>query len=508
MILLLPWLPFLAAFAILFVPKEKEGVLKLLAIGSSAACFAITLFLFFTFDRTAAGYQFMHKFEWLPALGISYQVGLDGINLTLCLLHALVSLAGAFVACWPESYDSGTLGGTGHSPLRRPKERLKEYLFFYSILVGAIYGVFTSLDLFFLYLYYETTLIPLFPMIGVWGSKNKSYGAMKLTIFITAGAVLALFGILLLYRQLGTPTFDLIQIQQILRARPFDFEFQKTVAAFLLIGFGVIASLWPLHSWSPIGYAAAPTSVSMLHAGVLKKMGPYLILRLAIALLPAGTAAWAKPLAVLAGIGIVYAGYAALQQKDLKFMIGFSSVSHMGYVLLGIAALTHTSLSGAVLLIFSHGVMAAATFAVIGFLYEQTHTRGVSDFGGLGKKAPFIAVCFALVSFASLGLPGFSNFVSELLVFIGSWQKFPVITGFAVFGILVTALYLLRAVQKVCYGPENPTLQNFKDMSGFFQKFPLLLLLGALLIFGFWPQGLLNIIRPAVTALLATGLGQ
>ncbi len=488
MITLLPLLPFLAAFAILFVPKEKEDILRILAIGSSTLCFAITLFLFFTFDRSAMGYQFVQKFEWLPALGISYQVGLDGINLTLCLLHALVSLAGAFVASWS-------------------KERLKEYLFYYSILVGAIYGVFTALDLFFLYLFYETTLIPLFPMIGVWGSKNKAYGAMKLTIFITTGAVLALFGILLLYHQMGSHTFDLIQIREILRSRPLDFEFQKTVAAFLLIGFGVIASLWPLHSWSPIGYAAAPTSVSMLHAGVLKKMGPYLILRLAIALLPEGTAAWAKPLAILAGIGIIYAGYAAIKQKDLKFMIGFSSVSHMGYVLLGIAALTHTSLSGAVLLIFSHGVMAAATFAVIGFLYEQTHIRGVSDFGGLGKKAPFIAICFAMTSFASLGLPGFSNFISELLVFIGSWQKFPVIVGFAVFGILITALYLLRAVQKVCYGPENPSLKNLKDVSGFFEKFPFILLLGALLIFGFWPQGLLNIIRPAVTALLVTGVG-
>lgn len=483
MILLLPWLPFLAAFAVLFVPKEKENVLRFLAIGSSSVCFAITLFLFFAFDRSAAGYQFVHSFKWLPALGIRYQVGLDGINMTLCLLHALVSLAGAFVACWP-------------------KDRLKEYLFFYLVLVGAIYGVFTALDLFFLYLFYETTLIPLFPMIGIWGSKNKEYGAMKLTLFITTGAVLALFGILLLYQEFGAATFDLIQIQQTVRSTPFGFEFQKNVAAFLLIGFGVIASLWPLHSWSPIGYAAAPTAVSMLHAGVLKKMGPYLILRLAIGLLPAGTAAWSKPLAVLAGIGILYAGYAAIKQKDLKFMIGFSSVSHMGYVLLGIAALTHTSLSGAVLLIFSHGVMAAATFAVIGFLYEQTHMRGVSDFGGLGKKAPFIAICFAAASFASLGLPGFSNFVSELLVFIGAWEKFPVIVGFAVFGIVVTALYLLRAVQKVCYGPENPNLQHLKDAAGFSQKFPFILLLGALLIFGFWPQGLLNMIRPAVAALL------
>ncbi len=484
MILALPWIPFLGALLILLTPKEKEGLMRTITLACSSICFVITIALLLQFNPTG-GYQFVHKFNWLPQLGISYQVGLDGINMTLCLLHALVSLAGAFMAC-------------------NIKERVKEYLFFYLVLVGAIYGVFTALDIFFLYLFYETTLIPLYPMIGIWGSKNKEYGSMKLTIFITTGAVLTLIGIMLLYRAAGLTSFDFIEIQTFLRANPLDAVFQKTAAGLFLVGFGVIASLWPLHSWSPIGYAAAPTAVSMLHAGVLKKMGPYLILRLAVGLLPLGTLAWGNALSILAGIGILYAGYAAIRQSDLKFIVGFSSVSHMGYVLLGIAAMTQTSLSGAVLLMFSHGVMAAATFALIGFAYEQTHNRDVKDYGGLGRTAPFWSICFIMASMASLGLPGFSNFASELLVFVGSWAKYPVIVGFAVFGVLITSIYLLRMVQSVCYGTPSATLaaHPMKDAVSLREKFPFALLLGALLLFGFWPQGLLRLIQPAVGALL------
>lgn len=484
MILTLPFIPLLGALAVLAVPAANEKLLRRITLTCCALSSLITLFLFSQFDASLAGYQFVHSFPWLPRLGISYQVGVDGISMTLCLLHALVSFSGAVISCWP-------------------KERLKEYLFFFLILTGAIYGVFTSLDLFFLYLFYETTLIPLYPMIGIWGSKNKEYGAMKLTIFITSGAILALFGLLVFYSLTGASTFDLIRLREVLQVHPLGDGFQRWLAPFLLIGFGVIASLWPLHSWSPVGYATAPTSVSMLHAGVLKKMGPYLIIRVAVTFLPNGVREWAGWLAVLAACGILYGGYAAIKQKDLKYMIGFSSVSHMGYVLLGIAAMNTTALSGAVLLMFSHGVMAACTFALIGFLYEQTHVRGVDDFGGLGKKVPFFSLCFIMASMASLGLPGFSNFVSELLVFIGSWEQYPLIVALAVFGVLVTAIYLLRGVQKVCYGPLNPQWSQLKDVALWQDKLVFILLLGSLLAFGLWPQGLLRIIQPAVGGLLS-----
>ena len=344
MILALPWIPFAGALMILGVPAHRETLLRAIALISTGLSFAITIALFMTFQAGKPGYQFYHSIEWLPSFGIQYQVGLDGINMTLCLLHALVSLAGVFMAI-------------------KPKDRLKDYLFFYLLLIAPIYGVFTSLNIFFLYVFYEMTLIPLYPMIGMWGSKNKEYGAMKLTIYITAGAVLSLFGIMLLYREMGSATFDFVRVQGILRQTPLAPDFQKVVAGLFLLGFGVIASLWPLHSWSPIGYAAAPTSVSMLHAGVLKKMGPYLMIRFAIALMPEGVKAWSGILAALAGIGVLYAGFAAIRQKDLKFMVGFSSVSHMGYILLGLAAMTQTSIAGAVMLMFSHGIMAACFFA-------------------------------------------------------------------------------------------------------------------------------------------------
>ncbi len=479
MILLLPWIPLAAAFLLLFVPRGRESLLKPLAIAACAIPSLLTLYYLFIFDASNGGYQFVHRFDWLPSMGIQYQVGLDGINLTLCLLHALVSLAGVFVAV-------------------RVHDRPKSYLFFYLLLTGSIYGVFTCLDLFFLYLFYEMTLIPLFPMIGIWGSRNREYGAMQLTLYITGGAMLALFGLMALYQKLGLNSFDLILIREHLKTHMLSRSFQELLTPFLLIGFGVIASLWPFHSWSPIGYAAAPTAVSMLHAGVLKKMGPYLILRVVVDFLPAGMAEWRGWLAVLAVIGILYGGFAAIWQKDLKFMVGFSSVSHMGYVLLGIAAYNVVGISGVVFLIFAHGVMAACSFALIGFLYEQTHARGLDDYGGLARKTPFISVCIIMTSLASLGLPGFANFASEIIIFIGAWKDFPLLVALAVFGVLVTAIYLMRSVQKVCYGPVNTRWPDLQDARGFTQKFPFILLLGALLIFGFWPAGLLRIIEPAV----------
>ncbi len=486
MILLLPWIPVIGALIILCMPPATQRMIRSIVLVSCSLNFLITIWYLVNFQIGEPGYQFVQRIEWLPSLGISYQAGFDGINIVLCLLHALVSLAGAFVSC-------------------NVTTRSKEYLFFYLLLVGGIYGVFTCLDLFFLYVFYEMTLIPLYPMIAVWGSKNKEYGAMKLTIFITTGAMLAFFGILLFYKELGIQSFDLIKIRETLRETPLANDFQHLLAPFLLVGFGVIASLWPVHSWSPIGYAAAPTSVSMLHAGVLKKMGPYLMIRMAVSFMPFGVFVWAPWLAILSVIGILYAGFAAIWQKDLKFMIGFSSVSHMGYILLGIASMNSVALSGVVLLMFSHGVMAACMFALIGFLYEQTHVRGVEDFGGLAKKTPFIAVCFVMVSMASLGLPGFANFASEILIFIGSWPRYPWLVALSVFGVLVTAIYLLRTVQKVCYGPFNLKRHTLKDAEGFFGKFPYVLLLGALLLFGCWPQGLLRIIEPTATAIMAPG---
>lgn len=478
MILALPLIPLMAALLMLFIPSDNEKAQRNLVVLATGLCLALTLIFFCKYDTSLGDFQFVQSYEWIMSLGIKYQAGFDGINLVLCLLHALVSFAAAFVSCWP-------------------KERQKEYLFYFLILTSAMYGVFTCLDIFFLYVFYEMTLIPLYPMIGIWGAENRKKNALVFTIYLTAGAVIALFGILLLYREAGFQSFDLIELQQMLKSTPLKESSQHFLAPLLLIGLGTLTSLWPLHSWSPAGYSVAPTSVNMLHAGV--KPGPYLMLRLVVGLLPTGLLMWASPLALLAVIGILYAGYTAMKQTDMKLMTAFSGISHMGYIFLGIAAMTGVSISGAVLLIFAHGLSTAAAFAILGFLYEQTGKSGVNDFGGLGKTAPFIAIAFIMAAMASLGLPGFANFPAELLVFIGAWEKFPAGVAIGVFGILITALYLLRAIQNVCYGPATSQL---KDARGFLQKFPIIFLLGALLLFGFWPNSVLRLIQPSVQGLL------
>lgn len=482
-LLWLPLFPLTAAFLLALVPEEKVDLCRQVTLTAVTLSFVSAVFLFLRFPIGSGNYHFLFRMNWLPQLGIQYQVGVDGIGITMVLLHALVSTSGAFISFWI-------------------RDRVKEYSIFYLILVASIYGVFTSLDLFFLYLFYEMSVIPMYPLIGIWGSQNKEYATMKLTVYITTGAVLALAGILSFYGTTGLETFDLIALREALNVQGAGPEAQQWITPFLLFGFGVIASLWPLHSWSPIGYAAAPSAVSMLHAGVLKKMGPYLMIRLVLVFLPEGARLWLPLIVVLATVNILYAAFAAIEQKDLKFLIGFSSVSHMGYVLLGIACLNQTALTGAVLLMFSHGVMAASAFALIGYVYEKTHTRMIPDLGGLGRKLPFISVCFLMTAMASAGVPGFSNFVSELLIFLGAWKDYRWPAILAVFGVLFTSVYLLRAVRRVFFGPLTRTWDGVTDPGTLAGRLPFVLLLGSLLLFGFWPQGLLRVIEPSVALLL------
>ncbi|MBI3318972.1 MAG: NADH-quinone oxidoreductase subunit M, partial [Candidatus Omnitrophica bacterium] len=277
-------------------------------------------------------------------------------------------------------------------------------------------------------------VIPMYPLIGMWGSDvkekgvvrfTKEYAAMKLTIYLTAGAVIALIGLLWLYTGTGLKTFDIVALEQHLRTAPLASHLQREIFPLLAIGFGVIAPMWPFHSWSPIGHAAAPSAVSMLHAGVLMKLGSYAIIRLAINLLPDGAATWLPWIASLCIMNILYGGFVAMAQKDLKLIIGYSSSSHMGYVLLGLAVLTPLGLDGAVFLMFAHGIMTALAFALVGHVYDETHTRYLPELGGLAAQLPFVASCGVIAAMASSGLPGFANFVAELLVIVGSWDRGP-----------------------------------------------------------------------------------
>jgi len=323
---------------------------------------------------------------------------------------------------------------------------------------------------------------------------SKEYAAMKLTIYLTVGAVIALVGLLWLYTAAGAGSFDIVALERHLHSAPLDPPLQRMIFPLLAIGFGVIAPLWPLHSWSPIGHAAAPSAVSMLHAGVLMKLGSYAIIRLAIGLLPAGAAAWLPWVAALCLMNILYGGLVAMAQKDLKLIIGYSSSSHMGYVLLGIAVLTPLGLNGAVLLMFAHGLMTALAFALVGHVYDETHTRYLPDLGGLAKSLPFIAAAGVAAAMASSGLPGFANFVAELLIVLGAWDRYRLQAILAILGVVITSVYMLRMVRGIFFGPVNEALPHVEDARTPFARFPYLVLIGTLLVVGCWPKPLVRLI--------------
>lgn len=490
MVSLLVLIPLFASVIVLLIPRGGEAHVRRVATLSCLATLFLSLYIIVAYDVSRGGIQREIILSWSPTMGIQYHTGADGLGVVMILLHSLISLSGVMV-----SYSI--------------KDRVKEYYFFFLLLIASIYGVFTSFDLFFLYFFYEMAVIPMYPLIGMWGSKNKEYATMKLTLYITAGAVIALIGILALYHAVGFKTFDLVELRNYFTAHPLPGSFQIWVSGLVIFGFGVIASLWPTHSWSPIGYAAAPSAVSMIHAGVLKKMGPFLMIRIALSIMPEGVRFWLPIVSVLCMANILYAGYCAMAQKDLKFIIGFSSVSHMGYVLLGLACLNEAGLAGAVLLMFSHGVMAALAFALVGFVYEQTHTRDVEELGGgLARKLPFIATCFALTAMASLGLPGFSNFVAEILILFGSWKAYPVQAVVAVVGLVVTSVYLLRAVRNVFFGTARVSWESLKDARSFMDRSPYVLLLSALVVFGFFPQFLVDRIDAGIRTVVETNIAR
>ncbi len=474
--------PAIGGLLLLFVPKDQKEWLKRIALLSVTISLALACFVFLKYDVTRAGYQFVDKIDWVPSMGISYHVGVDGINALLLFMTAVLAFTGVIVSC-------------------SVKDKLKEYLVFYLFLITGCFGVLSALNIFFIYFFYETAVVPVFPLIGVWGSGNKAYATMKLTLYLTLGAVLALVALLSLYFVTGLNTFDLPAIEQFVTAHPLPIDFQTWAFPLIMVGFGVILTLWPLHTWSPMGYAAAPTSVSMLHAGVLKKLGAYAIIRLGIGLMPDGARIWMPVVAWLCVMNIVYCGLVAYTQKDLKYILGYSSCSHMGYILLGLACLTPIALNGVVFFMFAHGIMAALGFALVGLIYEQTHTRNIEDWGGLGKKIPFAATLFVMMSMASSGLPGFANFIGEVMILLGAWDKYRIPAICAVAGLVITAGYMLKTVRATMQGPLNPKCADVQDAKGW-AKLPYLILIVLLILAGFLPSLLLPKIEAGTKPIL------
>jgi NADH-quinone oxidoreductase subunit M len=493
------YISFLGVLALTLLPKENPSAARKVAMLTAGAGFLVALAGFVKFE--AGEIVSVTDLDWIPSLGIRYHLAADGISLTLVLLTGLAAMAGILFS-W------------------NIEHRAKEFFAFYLALIGGVYGVFLSFDVFLLFVFYELAIIPKYFLIAIWGSTRKEYGAMKLALYSFVGSAMVLIGIIAAYVVAGSKTTSLVELAKY----PFPDTFQYWAFPVVFVGFAILAGLWPFHTWAPTGHVAAPTAASMLLAGVVMKLGAYGCLRVAMTLFPLGLRAWHNEVASLAVIGIVYGAMVALVQKDFKFVIGYSSVSHMGFVLLGLMTLNDIGLSGAVLQMFSHGIIAGLLFAVVGrMVYDRTHTRQLDELQAmsLSRVIPFAAVTFVVASVASMGLPGFSGFAAELQVLIGAWRSFPTFAVLAGLGILVGVAYTLRALQKAFFteeaapserrppgrrepSPAPSELENAHPLPPISipERFGAVLLIGTSLIIGLYPRLLLDVITPSFNSSL------
>lgn len=451
------------------------------SLGAAVVNLALSLVLFFGYDRAAGGWQFLSEWKILPKLGINMTLGADGLTLVMILLAALVTVSALWVAPKVEKYN-----GLYHVSL----------LF---ISAGVI-GAFASLDVLFLYSFHELALIPTFLMIGIWGTGDRQAAAWKATIYLGLGSFVLLIGLIALYISIpsGHRTLDLRELDRL--ATSGVLHPSALVYLLLLVGFGSLVSLFPFHSWAPGAYACAPAPAAMLHAGVLKKFGLYGLIRIALPLFPEAMHELNGPLLLLVIGNILYIGYVTVSQKRLDWTIGYSSVMHMGYIFLGLASLNLIGVSGAALLMFAHGLSVAAAFALCGEIRRRTGTLEYSELGGIARTAPVLGLLFGFAAMASLGLPGFANFAGEVLVFFGATAAgpamiLPVVVG--VWGVVISAIYMLRAYRNVFWGPVIPRWESIPDIAGG-AKWAVILLLLPLMIAGFYPQ---LILKMAGTAL-------
>jgi NADH-quinone oxidoreductase subunit M len=466
--------PVVGIMILLFLKEEQGFLVRMVALGSAGISFALAIYTFVSYDTALGGLQFVEKYPWVKAFGITYFVGVEGMNAPMLLLTGIVIFTGV-LTMW------------------ELKVRVREYFIFQLALVTGVFGVFMSYDMFFFFLFYEIAVVPMYILILIWGSTRKIYAAMKLTLFLMAGSGLIIPGILMLYSSSGLYTFNMLALHGV----AFAPWIQKVAFVFLFLGFGVLAAVWPFHTWSPVGHVAAPTAVSMLHAGVLMKLGSFAILRVAMYLCPAGFQYWAQFMGLLAAVGIVYGVFVGLAQTDLKYVIGYSSVSHMGIVGLGLATGTIDGLNGAVFQMFAHGVMTALFFSAVGFIYDRTHTRNILELGGLSKIMPVASAFFIVAALCGAGVPGMASFWAELLVLVAAVKVFPIRGLLAIASLVIGALFALRVVQNSFFNDPNPKFAHFDDVTPFL-ALPRMILIGFMIFFGLFPQVMLNLIKSSI----------
>ncbi len=476
--------PLAAALALAFVPRNYRVVMRAVAIAATLVSALLAIAMFVQFNSAlpgSSGFRFEHQVSWVESLGISYHVGVDGINVGLVLMGAIVAFAAACVS-W------------------EIKEREKEYYILLLVMAGGVLGAFASLDLFVFYFFHELALVPTFIMIGLWGrGPQKNYATFQITLYLSLGALIALIGLIALYVQSGANTFDLPKLTDHLRQNPLSSSAQGFIFPLLLFGFGILVSLWPFHTWAPLGYGSAPSATAMLHAGVLKKFGLYGLIRIALPMMPEAAQRWMPVVAWLCLGNLLYCGWVAMRQKDFNRLVGYSSVAHMGFVFLGLATLNLIGVTGAVLVMVAHGFLAALAFGLNGYVYQQTGTLELDQLGGLLRRLPFIGGAIMMAAFAGCGLPGFANFAGEITVFFGAWTVFRVVTVLACWGALIIGgVYMLRAVRAMLQGPLPEKWANVVDAVNPWRRAPFVLLLAALLTFGFFPRLLTDKITPSV----------
>jgi NADH-quinone oxidoreductase subunit M len=492
--------PIAAAALMLLLPKERGENARMIGLGTMISTLILALYVYISYYQNlpvpgtpwAATLAFMEEYAWVPSIGINYIVGVDGLSATLVLLTAIVGLGGVLIS-W--SID----------------DRPREFYAFFMLLVAGVQGVFIAVDGFLLFFFYELAVLPMYVMIVIWGwRERREYAAMKLTLYLLIGSFISFIAFLILYFQLpdqGLPaTFDL----RVWSEANFPFDTQLILFMPLFLGFAVLAGIWPLHNWSPDGHVAAPTAVSMIHAGVLMKLGAYASMRVGIQILPEGAVYWMPFIIFLTLINVVYGAFVAMRQTDMKYLIGYSSVSHMGLVSMGFAAMTLYGFLGAGIQMVSHGIMTALFFSVVGMIYDRAHTRNMEELSGMRRALPFLVIPFIIGGLVSMGMPGLSGFVAEFPIFMGVWDGTSInleavfslnpsnyynwIAIIAALGIIITAAYILRAVHNVFFGEYDA--DKWHDMRPILaiDKFALVMFSALMILIGVAP----NVIAPIV----------
>ena len=493
---LMIFIPLLGMIAVLLLPRESEELVKRVTLLFTLIPLALAVALFISYDRSTAGTQYVVNVPWIQAFNIQYHIGIDGLSVTLLLLTALLGPI-CVIASW-----------------RNIEKGIKAYMALFLLLETGMLGFFAALDLFLFYVFFELTLLPMYFLIGIWGGPRREYAAIKFFLYTLFGSVLMLVAMIAVYLNSGAPgarTFDiptLITLASTAGHALNNPDFQIWVFVGFFIGFAVKVPIFPFHTWLPDAHVEAPTAISVILAGILLKMGTYGLVRVNMAMFPQGLdhftngiGFWGNSLALLGFINIVYGSFCALAQTDFKKLVAYSSIGHMGFVILGLAARNDSGITGAILQMFNHGVISAMLFLLVGVLYDRAHHREINGFGGLGSKMPVYTGITTLAFMASLGLPGLSGFVGEALSLLGAYDRFKLLTILSTIGIVVGAAYFLWTLQRVFLGTLNPKYEKLSEING--REILTLVPLGILtIVLGVWPNFAIDMFRESVTNLI------